>query len=813
VRTRTAVLLWNLALAVAVGAGALVFTSDHEDSPLATAALAISVGLAFVAAGLIAWVRRPDNRIGLLMTAVGFTWFLGALAESNSSLLFTIGAAFGSIPFLFFLWLVLAYPSGRLLNPLDRALVGLVAAIAFVAHPAHLLVDEHRDERCGGAACPENAFLVASHETLADLLLVLVQGVAFAVTTATVVILARRWRRATPALRHALTPVYLTAVIAVGLLATLLAADAFVDELGAGVDWVVLASLLAVPLAFLYGLLRTRLARSLIGRLVVELGDDPARGELRDGLARALGDPALELAFWLPESESWVDAAGRRLPVPSSDWPRHATFVERDGERVAALIHDASLLEEPELVETVSAAAGLALENERRLQALAASDRRTRALLAAIPDLMFRIARDGTYLDFNAESDRDLATPPDQVIGRTVRQRLPREVADTISAAIECALAGDGVQTVEYELVLQGEHRHYEGRIVASGADEVLLIVREITDRKEAEAKLQAERDFLSTVTDTTPNLLCVIDPAGRVIHVNRAVEHTIGLRAERVRGRRFWDAFLPPEQADDFRAKVAQVAVEHENTIVDRDGVQRVIAWWSRPFVDEDGHERYLLCGVDVTERKEHEREIHASRQRILTAEAAERRRLERNLHDGAQQRLVALSLSLRLARARIPKDPDDAARLLEGADAELTEALAELRELARGIHPAVLSDRGLEPALENLVAHSPVPVELELPSERLPQPVEAAAYFVVSEALANVVKYADATSVHVSVARNNGRVLVDVADDGVGGADPARGSGLRGLADRLSALDGKLEVESPPGQGTRVRAQIPVT
>jgi PAS domain S-box-containing protein len=459
------------------------------------------------------------------------------------------------------------------------------------------------------------------------------------------------------------------------------------------------------------------------------------------------------------------------------------------------------------------AAARLARESEHRLRLLGATDRRTRALLEAIPDLMFRIARDGTYLDFKAESNRDLATPRDEVIGRTVRERLPGAVAEKITGAMERALAGGGVQTVEYELVLQGEHRHYEGRIVASDADEVVLIVREITDRKAAEAALQAERDFLSTVTDTTPSLLCVIDPEGRVIHFNRAVEHATGLAVERVRGRRFWDAFVPPEQADDFRSKVAQVAVEHENTIVDHHGVQRVIAWWSRPFVDEEGEDRYLLCGVDVTERKEYEREIHASRQRIVTAEAAERRRLERNLHDGAQQRLVALSLSLRLARARIAKDPDDAARLLDEADAELAEALAELRELARGIHPAVLSDRGLEPALETLVARSPVPVELELPAERLPQPVEAAAYFVVSEALANVVKYADATSVRVSVARSNGRVVVDVADDGVGGADPARGSGLRGLADRLSALDGKLEVESAAGAGTRVRAHIPVT
>jgi PAS domain S-box-containing protein len=460
----------------------------------------------------------------------------------------------------------------------------------------------------------------------------------------------------------------------------------------------------------------------------------------------------------------------------------------------------------------VSAAAGLALENERRLQELAANDRRTRALLEAMPDLMFRITRDGTYLDFKADSVRDLATSPDEVIGRTVRERLPEYVADGIMGAIEVALAGSGVQTIEYELAFGDEVRHYEGRVAASGADEVLLIVREITDRKEAEAALQAERDFLSTVTDTTPNLLCVIDPDGRVVHFNRAVEVATGLRVEKTRGRFFWDAFVPPEQVADFRRKVAQVGVEHENTLVDRRGEQRTIAWWSRDFVDEEGRDRYLLCGVDVTERKEHEREIRASRQRIVSAEAAERRRLERNLHDGAQQRLVALSLSLRLARAQVETAPEEARRLLQQADEELSHALAELRELARGIHPAVLTNRGLEPALEHLAARSPVPVKIKAPAERLPQPIEAAAYFVVSEALANVAKYADASAVAVSVERRNGSVIVAVEDDGIGGADPKRGSGLRGLADRLSALDGTLDVESPSGRGTRVRAEIPV-
>jgi signal transduction histidine kinase len=204
---------------------------------------------------------------------------------------------------------------------------------------------------------------------------------------------------------------------------------------------------------------------------------------------------------------------------------------------------------------------------------------------------------------------------------------------------------------------------------------------------------------------------------------------------------------------------------------------------------------------------------ELRASRARIVEAGTAERRRLERNLHDGAQQRLVALSLTMRLAQGKLRKDPDTAEQLLGGAQEELARALEELRELARGIHPAVLSDRGLAPALEALAGRSPVPVQLDgTPRERLPAAVEAAAYFVVAEALTNVVKYANASQARVCVSRANGHAVVEVADDGVGGADPGRGSGLRGLADRISALDGTLELRSPQGAGTLLRAEIPV-
>jgi signal transduction histidine kinase len=204
---------------------------------------------------------------------------------------------------------------------------------------------------------------------------------------------------------------------------------------------------------------------------------------------------------------------------------------------------------------------------------------------------------------------------------------------------------------------------------------------------------------------------------------------------------------------------------------------------------------------------------QLAASRARLVSAGDEERRRLERNLHDGAQQRLVSVSVSLRLARAKFANDPEGAEELLDGADAELSVALEELRELARGIHPAVLTERGLGPALASLADRVPVPVELEhLVEERLPRPVEAAVYFVVSEALANVAKYAQASGVNVRVGQENGLAVVEVADNGVGGADPQRGSGLRGLADRVEALDGQLEIESELDEGTTIRAEIPV-
>ena len=202
---------------------------------------------------------------------------------------------------------------------------------------------------------------------------------------------------------------------------------------------------------------------------------------------------------------------------------------------------------------------------------------------------------------------------------------------------------------------------------------------------------------------------------------------------------------------------------------------------------------------------------ELRASRARLVESDDTARRRLERDLHDGAQQRLVSLALTLRMLKRRVGSDPA-AVHELETARHPLEEALEELRELARGIHPSVLSDRGLEAALESLAHRAPVPVELdgEL-GARLPEPVETTAYFVVAEALTNIAKYSGASHARVSVRRVNGVVKVEVHDDGLGGADPTGGSGLRGLGDRVAAVDGRFEIDSPTGRGTTIRAEIP--
>jgi signal transduction histidine kinase len=528
----------------------------------------------WIATGLIAWQRRPGNLVGLLMVAAGLADLVGQLYW-DAWLAYLLATGLSSLQLAIFIHLFLAFPSGRLETTLERRFVSFAYGAWLVLLPLGQFFRDTRQEPDPCPNCPTNPLRVVHSDAVAGAFQSALDVLVLGVLGITVVLLVLKVRRASPATRRAVAPVLLLSAIAV----LSIIAGGVVDATGGDMEGTVIGPIsglafVAIPIAFLVGLLRIRLQRSRVADLVVELGSATRPPEVRDAIARALGDPSLELAFWLPGEERYVDAAGRLLDVRAGE-SRAVTVLEHDGRRVAALVHDPALLEEPELLDAVGAAARLALEN----------------------------------------------------------------------------------------------------------------------------ARLQAEL--------------------------------------------------------------TAQLA------------------------------------------------EVRASRARIVEAGDAERRRLERDLHDGAQQRLLGIRLALQLARGRLG---DDAAveELLGEADAEVVGALDELRTLARGIHPPVLTDEGLGPALAALARRVPVPVELDVSQERWPERVEATAYFVASEALANVAKHAHASRATVAVSRTNGRVSVQVADDGVGGADN-EGAGLRGLRDRVEALDGRLEVESPADGGTRITAAIP--
>jgi signal transduction histidine kinase len=571
--------LWTIA---AIGAltlateTALMAEADFVDDEAVWIVLNFVIGGGFLGVGLYAWWRRPENRVGMLMVVTAFAWFIGVLTNVEPAGLFTIGYLVSNLFVAPAIHLLLAFPSGQLGTREDRigvALTYLILTVGFI--PIILTMDP--SEHWPGA--PDNVLLLDSNPDFADTYGKALNIVGVVVLSWVAYRLVARWREATPPMRRVITPLFVSGALLMAALSALLLADLFELSYSPNLWYVALIPFGLVPYLFLGSLVRAQMLRGgAVGELVATIGGTTPPDRLRDALARALNDPSLELAYWIPETANYVDESGRQVELPRPGVSRAVSEVRHEGRLVAALIHDPLLLDEPELVDAVGAAAALALEKER----------------------------------------------------------------------------------------------------------------------------LDAE-----------------------------------------------------------LRAKIAQ---------------------------------------------------LRESRARMLAFGLNERRRLERDLHDGAQQRLVSLALDLRLAQAAVRDDPERAEELLTGAGTELGAALEELRELARGIHPAVLSDRGLDPAVEALASRAPLPVEVRARlGERVAEPIELAAYFVVAEALTNVVKYSRARGATVSVGRENGSVIVEVADDGVGGADPERGSGLRGLADRISALGGRLQVDSPDGHGTTVTARIP--
>jgi signal transduction histidine kinase len=322
----------------------------------------------------------------------------------------------------------------------------------------------------------------------------------------------------------------------------------------------------------------------------------------------------------------------------------------------------------------------------------------------------------------------------------------------------------------------------------------------------------QSERR-LRALVDAIPDPLFRIGRDGRLVETMGAAVEEDDHSSEGQDGQRLQEALQAAQQSEALAAAARAVderRLQSLDITLELPEGRRELEVRLAP----SGHDEVTAIVRDFTDQREAEAEVRRSRARIVEAGDAERRRIERNLHDGAQQRLVALSLALRRARAQVSGDGDgDATTTLDEAGVQLRAALDELRELARGIHPAILTEAGLGPALGALAAESPVDVTLdvELP-EPLPGQVEAAAYFVVAEALTNVAKYAAADHVAITATTRDGVLQVEVGDDGRGGADPAAGTGLRGLEDRVAALGGRLAVRSPAGGGTQVMAQIPI-
>ena len=452
---------------------------------------------------------------------------------------------------------------------------------------------------------------------------------------------------------------------------------------------------------------------------------------------------------------------------------------------------------------------------------------RERAFLNAIannaPSLICLIDDEGrvTERGVNIAFERALEYDDHDVGGRVFWETFvdPAEAND-VRERIERVVAGESL----------GEH---DNRWVASSGrtlsiawtcrplpridERTLFLVSgvDVTERKRREEEIRAGEERLRAAIEGAPAAIVEVGLDDRVRLWNPAAERIFGWSAEEVIGNVV--PVVPPEREEEFRTLLGQIRdgdayTGFETVRMRRDGNRVNVEISAAPIRDASGSVvGHMAVFSDISDRKRQEEEIRASRARLVAAGDDARQQLERNLHDGAQQRLVALSVTLRLAESKLADDPEAAAEIVGGAREELTHALEELRELARGIHPAVLTDRGLAPAVEALVARSQLPVEVDVPSGRLPPAVEAASYYVVAEALTNVAKYARASTASVQVTREGGRLVIQVSDDGAGGADPGRGSGLRGLADRVASLDGTLVVESPSGAARSYAPRFP--
>ncbi len=824
--------LWLVVGGAALVAGGialtLILTSEHAGNSTVNAVLIPLIGWSFAVSGLVAWTRRPDNGTGRLLIAVSFVWLADTLIYSNDRVIFTVGHMLDAMVLAVFAHLLLAYPFGRLHTRFERTIVAAGYALAIVANTSLLFFDPHPN--CSvNEKCPTSALLIVRSPTTASALNAVWDICAFVLLSCVVVLIVRHWRQSSPAARRSLRAILSVGGTAVLLLTISFAVDPISKGASSAIALIALLIFGTVPFFFLAGVLHSRLARGGVAELLVDVGQTATLDDAQDALQRALRDPGLRLGVWVPERSGYVATDGTRFAVAEDDLTRVSTFAARDdGAPVAVVVHDRTLLDEPELLGAAVAAARLSIERNRLqadLRARLDELQRERDFIAsavnASPAFFSVMDLAGGIVRFNDALVNASGVADDEAVrGRPFWEvfAAPSD-ADAIRGAILAAAAGehesrwrtrDGDAVVAWSMtqITDGQ-----------GRDRLLITGLDVSERVRHEDELRRERDFLTIVSEATPSLLCAIHRDGTIDRrgVNAAFTEATGITDDDAVGRLFWELVVPPAHVDAVRDAITSAMETGSEARLETpwkgvDGGELVVEWWTESLgAYRDGH--FLICGTDITDRKRNEDEVRRSRARLVEAADAERRRLERNLHDGAQQRLVSLSLALRLAEAKLA-DPAAAADILQGAGVELSLALQELRELARGLHPAILTDRGLDAALESLAERSTVPVTLELAVDgRLPGPVEVAIFYVVSESLANVAKYSGAKAVVVSVASNGDRVRVEVADDGVGGADPAHGTGLRGLVDRVDAVDGHLAVDSPRGGGTRIVADLPLS
>ena len=738
---------------------------------------------------------------------------------------------------------------------------GYAAALGFPT--AYLMVASGQP---GCTDCPASAFTIVDSSSAQWLLSAAAAVSALVIVALTVTLLVRRWRAASPAYRASLRLVLVSGGAAIALIGAQLVVNPFLGSLGRTIlSAIGGVAFLLVPFAFAAGLLRGRFATAAVARLLAQLGPVPAPGRLRDSLREALGDPELELGYWLPDLPGYVDIEGR----PFDPAERGAsTPVDGENGRIGILVHDPALFDRRELLDGVVSAARLALENERlhaelraQLDALARERDFTRLVVNTAPSFFCVLDGDGSIVRFNRTLQEATGIADDErARGRPFWDvfTLPGESEAVRGVIALTAATGRGSQHQDRLLAADGTRRTVSW-VTAPIPDErgqfayVLVCGLDVTERTwhdNVQGSLRRVATLVASGTGEAELMAAVTSEIGRLFEGQSAnllrldgngflivgawsrgealtwepgtlfpvVGDTASGRA--IKSLRPERVDSPDELADvvarELWAKHGTYAAVAAPVIVDRAlwgviSVSRVTTERYPPEA-EDRLGDFAALVAQAIANAAAQAEVRASRARLVATADAERKKLERNLHDGAQQRLVSISISLRLAQAKLQSAPADAGVLIGGAAEELALALDELRELARGIHPAVLTDRGLAPALGALADRAPLPVTIESRLDgRLPSAVEAAAYYVVAESLTNVAKYAGARSASVRIERLNGNAVVEVSDDGVGGADPTLGSGLRGLADRVEALNGRLGVESEPGVGTRVWAEIP--